>query len=199
MINDQQILNPRIWANCWEKMLCEIKLFVELEKGDGVASGYELFPVIHPIPHHHSSTLPSWTQDAQSLLHMRPWLLRGRLFDKVAGMSLQHVVDLTGREGGGSSVLAFQIWCGVVGKGQGLGWRKNCLASDSRFEMVIPLYQSIGNEAQKLLILRRSEECVIGHVTTYKRGHLEAFNIPDLIECEIRGLCSNLIWNVHLW
>lgn len=120
----QQILNPRIWANCWEKMLCEIKLFVELEKGDGVASGYELFPVIHPIPHHHSSTLPLWTHDAQSLLHMRPWLLRGRLFDKVAGMSLQHVVDLTGREGGGSSVLAFQIWCGVVGKGPRSGMRE---------------------------------------------------------------------------
>ena len=34
---------------------------------------------------------------------------RGRVFDKVAGMSLQHVVDLTGREGGGSSVLVFQI------------------------------------------------------------------------------------------
>jgi hypothetical protein len=30
-----------------------------------------------------------------------------------------------------------------------------CLASDSRLEMVIPLYQSVGNKAQKLLIIAK--------------------------------------------
>ena len=95
-------------------MLFEIKLLGELEKGEGVASGYELFPTRNTsIPHHHSSTLPWTIVDSRcSIFTPHAAMIvekRGRVFDKVAGMSLQHVVDLTGRECGGSSVLVFQI------------------------------------------------------------------------------------------
>jgi hypothetical protein len=93
-------------------MLFKIKLFGELEKGDCVASGYELFPIRNT-----SNTPPS--QNNTSIVDSRCPIFtphaatiagkRGRVFDKVAGMSLQHVVDLTGCEGGGSSVLGFQI------------------------------------------------------------------------------------------
>jgi hypothetical protein len=57
------------------------------------------------------------------------------------------------------------------------GMTKELLTFDSRFEMAIPLYQPVGTKAQKLLILRRREECVVGHVTKQMHGHLEAFNI----------------------
>jgi hypothetical protein len=93
-------------------MQFEIKLFGEMEKGEGVASGYELFPMRNasntPPSQYNTSIVdsrcPIFTPHAAMIVGKR-----GRVFDKVAGMSLQHVVDLTGRECGGSSVLVFQI------------------------------------------------------------------------------------------